>query len=416
MNLLQLALAAEELTHQNPGLQVEPARCVRSLNQHATCEICVTTCPTGAITLDGNHPTVDMDSCIKCGLCQHACPTGAFESSNHTYHLLNCITRIPDHEIVDVMCAHHRQPDKAARDSDAIIQINGCLAGLAPSAYVGMVTTGVQQIRVRLDACADCPLRILQPHIEHTLTNAATILMAFDHPDRIQMVTEDAPHWRQRPHHHAKNPPLSRRGFFSMLAPDTTSAAAEIAPQVEPPPTTEKHPPLERRRLLRALGRLEARPPDPETRLNAAGFATFTVADGCTACEVCARVCPTAALQVEKTPPTFSVIFSTRLCTDCGLCVDLCEPGVLHRAQPPLAAALQTDQAEALHTGSLQQCPRCKSWFSGDGSSKFCPVCDFRRQNPLGAKLPNALLDTLPGKTRDRLRRLNQDTTDNSQT
>lgn len=412
MNLLQLALAAEELTRQHPGLQVTPGRCVHSRNRNATCDTCVTGCPSGAITLVDHQPVVNMAQCIKCGVCLHTCPTGTFEGSDNTYHLLNCVSRLVDHEIVDVVCEHHPQPDRAARNTDALVQTTGCLAEIAPSAYVGLAAIGVRHIRARLDACGDCPVRILQPEIERTLESSATILAAFGQTDRIQAIRASSPRWRQRPRYQAKNPPLSRRGFFSVFTPDTTSPAAEIAPQIEPPPETAKYPPLERRRLLRALTRLAAEPASGQARLDVAGFASYTMAEGCTACEVCTRICPTAALTVQKTPPTFAVNFNPSLCTDCGLCVDLCEPGVLHRAQSPTAEAVRSGQPTALYHGTLRQCTHCKTWYSGNSAGSLCPVCDFRRQNPIGGKLPDTLLDTLPEATRARLRRLQQPRSD----
>ncbi len=41
------------------------------------CELCVSTCPTDAITIEDNKATIDADKCTDCGACQVACQTGA---------------------------------------------------------------------------------------------------------------------------------------------------------------------------------------------------------------------------------------------------------------------------------------------------------------------------------------------------
>ncbi len=43
-------------------------------NRCTGCGICVKSCPTGAITLDGSLAVLDMHSCIRCGTCHDICP------------------------------------------------------------------------------------------------------------------------------------------------------------------------------------------------------------------------------------------------------------------------------------------------------------------------------------------------------
>jgi formate hydrogenlyase subunit 6/NADH:ubiquinone oxidoreductase subunit I len=58
------------------GLPVlDPARCDGSA-------ACVTTCPTGAIRLDGSTWSLDTGACIFCGACARACPREAIRMSN----------------------------------------------------------------------------------------------------------------------------------------------------------------------------------------------------------------------------------------------------------------------------------------------------------------------------------------------
>ena len=49
---------------------VEPAKCVG-------CKICVSKCPTKAITMVKGKAVIDPKKCVNCGLCAKACPTKA---------------------------------------------------------------------------------------------------------------------------------------------------------------------------------------------------------------------------------------------------------------------------------------------------------------------------------------------------
>ncbi|MFH1092384.1 MAG: 4Fe-4S binding protein [Pseudomonadota bacterium] len=41
------------------------------------CGTCVERCPLGALTMEGEHPKVNLEVCIGCGVCVPTCPTGA---------------------------------------------------------------------------------------------------------------------------------------------------------------------------------------------------------------------------------------------------------------------------------------------------------------------------------------------------
>ena len=212
MNLIQLALAAEAFFRHQPIIQFEPAQCVRTRNVHASCARCADVCPTGAIRLDDGLPELDTEQCVKCGVCAHACPVGVFTRPDGLYKLLRCVEMLPDRTTVDLVCAHHPAASTAGRDVDAVVQLDNCLSELGPSAFVGLMALGVKRVRVRLDACAACPLRVLQPQIERSVSNAQRILAACGLPDPLHIAASPDEKGRQRPLYQSKNPPVSRRG------------------------------------------------------------------------------------------------------------------------------------------------------------------------------------------------------------
>jgi ferredoxin len=409
MNLIQLALAAEEFVHGQPVIQFTQTQCVRDKNIHATCDLCVNVCPTGAIRLDSEIPELIVEKCIRCGVCLYACPIGAFERYDGLYKLLHCAEFIVDHEILDIACAHHPSPAITDGSSDGVIQTNNCLSGLGYSAYIGLLAVGVQNIRVRVDACSTCPLRVLQTQIEHSVANTLRILSLFGFEERIKIVSSADPTWRKLPLYDSQNMPVSRRAFFSVLSPETSSVSRTIVPVDEDQPETGKYTPRERRRLLTALRMLVDSNTDlpPHATIEAIGFAQFNVLSSCTACGLCERVCPTEALRVDKCDTTFAITFAPHLCTDCGLCVGYCETGALRPSGGPLASHVLNGNVIQLHEGTLQQCTRCKTRFSDQNGETLCSVCRYRRENPSGMMLPD-LLFKLPEETRRRLKRQHQ--------
>ena len=61
-------------------------------NCDSNCSMCVKVCPTGAIIIKDNHPSIDIGRCLFCAGCANACPQQIITFSND-YHL----------------AAHHRQ-------------------------------------------------------------------------------------------------------------------------------------------------------------------------------------------------------------------------------------------------------------------------------------------------------------------
>ncbi len=384
MNLISLALAVENLAQERPSLTVEPTRCLRSRNKAATCETCVTGCPVDAIHLEADGPQVDLETCIRCGLCLHLCPVGVFDGRDGVDRLLHCADQLVDREVVELACAVH--PDLAEGDKgvDAVLRTTGCLASLGPSAYVGLASLGIEQIRVRFDACAECPLAALEPEIGQSLRDAQALLAAAGKPRMLTIAAQPVGK-KVRPVYAAKNPPVSRRGFFQSLAASSNRSAEMMAPTDEPQTSTS--PPRERRRLIRMLPRLD---PPPMAVVPGGDVMQFAVSDSCTACAVCARACPTNALRVERAADTFAITFLASDCINCGLCLPLCEPGALTRSGSPTFRVLLEATPRLIHHGALRSCRKCHAPFAGDSSSGLCPICAFRQSHPFGAKPPGS--------------------------
>ena len=82
-NPLDVAASVLEASHltgtfeQPLYIKAEPLLCAHSRAEQIGCTRCLDVCPTGAITPDGDHVTVDPLICAGCGACASLCPSGA---------------------------------------------------------------------------------------------------------------------------------------------------------------------------------------------------------------------------------------------------------------------------------------------------------------------------------------------------
>jgi Ni,Fe-hydrogenase III small subunit/Pyruvate/2-oxoacid:ferredoxin oxidoreductase delta subunit len=66
---------------------------------------------------------------------------------------------------------------------------------------------------------------------------------------------------------------------------------------------------------------------------------------GCTACDECVQVCPTAALQADRPAPDRKTLsFSFALCTQCRECVEACPEKAIQPGREPAVAAYSREQ------------------------------------------------------------------------
>jgi ferredoxin len=372
MNLLKLASRIEQFVAATEGmsLRVESQHCVHAWNRDSACQLCVSICPTQALAVTSGQITLDEAACVQCGACLPCCPTGALVGFDERARLLQSVSELPPTIAVDLACG--APPIALVQPvGDVMLQIRGCLAGLGPAAYAGLAALGVERIGVHLEGCAACPIGQVRSQITATI-DAVGALVDLD----VVVVLDQDGERAHKPVHSTRAVPYSRRTLLRRFAGGGSNSSSVVA-ELNPPPADDKSPPLERRALLRALEHIR-----PEQRTSARFFPAMTASAACTACRVCASVCPTKALSFEAAEGCFSLAFTPTSCTECKLCLELCAVDALH-----LVAPLAYDEAEqfVLLQGALKSCKRCRTDFSGEGD--LCPTCAFRRRHPSGSML-----------------------------
>lgn len=371
-------------------IHIDMARCLHSHGTLVACDACVQACAFEALHVNG---TIELDSqrCVGCRQCVHTCPVGAIDAGDtDSGALIAAAAAVAGARVVELACPGHPSPELGPSDADAVIRAGSCLAALGPSAYAGLLAAGLSQIVVRLDACADCTIGRVQPRIEATLAATRHILNAPDTPASIATINERrATGWTRRPLY-AKSKRISRRDFLRRLAGEGQQFGARALaierPERQMPLAPDKGVPPERGWLLDALRQLSVAR-SSQARLTGLPFARFTADDSCTACGVCAQVCPSGALQYTTTEGrAYSLHFASGACMDCGACLRVCMPDALHREDATLADLISP--AVVVRSGTLQSCTKCGARFASGSNASLCPVCAFRRKSPFGSRLP----------------------------
>lgn len=369
-------------------ISLDPKRCLHVQDQHSDCAACFKICPAQAITVS-KPPMLDAEKCESCLACLPVCPVGAFHADDDVADLLTCATHIED-QPVELLCGLHPHPENGINAEAVGIQIHGCLAGLGTGALLALSALGVKRLTLRADSCSDCKWHSLHSEIHLQVERAARFLSAWEDDILITCVDEiEAP--LERPLWGAKNPPLSRRDLFRMMAKQGQVALARA---MENGATASKRQPgRDRLRLLSAVSHLSES--SSTTDLHEFGFATLTISESCTACSACGRACPTEALRFEKNDEalTYALTFSAQNCIGCDVCEHVCLPdAIILNHAPTFEEVFGVKEAQVVESGSLVRCERCKSLMAARDGVKLCPLCEYRRTHPFGSMLPRKIL------------------------
>jgi ferredoxin len=165
--------------------------------------------------------------------------------------------------------------------------------------------------------CAACPLGQALPVIQETATQANLVLAAWHHPIELRtQITE--PDALTTVHRVAvfsgQQPSYSRREFLTFVRHTTTQMMSTVAAEAlaplqslagEPQPRDAELS-YQRRHLTASVARLGP-PPSAAMLTDSLPWVTVQISDACTACSLCARFCPTAAIRwttQTQTPAT----------------------------------------------------------------------------------------------------------------
>jgi ferredoxin len=339
----------------------------------------------------GKPPSFNSEMCQSCLACLPVCPVGAYRADDDVANLLNCTTHIED-QSVELICGLHPSPETGIDAASIGIRITGCLAGLGTGAYLTLSTLGIKRILPRTDACTACKWHSLRPEIHNQTERANHFLSAWGRENAVACTDEiESP--IERVLWSAKNPPMSRRDLFRLMA---RQGQVAVARAMENGITTpERKPGRDRLRLLAAVSHQGSAAAAPDNVIDGFYFATLNISDACTACGACGKACPTQALKFEKNEEemTFSISFLAQNCISCDVCDHVCMPDAITLDHSPtFEGVFGAKEPVMAVSGALVRCERCRTFMAKREDVTLCPLCEYRRSHPFGSMMPRKII------------------------
>jgi len=365
-SLSRRALLSGRATTWVPVVRVDAAACVGT----ARCERCVQACPEGALHLQvdspGAPPVLDVSRCQACSGCLDACPSGALSLYGHepgvlaqqVRALLRAGDGAPAPALV-ISCASaaaplHRLGERNGLPGWLVLEL-ACLVGVGSAWHLAALAAGASAVQIL--PCALCRDRLFLTREVDFTRDLLTALGDPDASQRVGVLPAREPQLRRAlSASGGRTPIVSESAPCGIPEPDTIRTAARVAAwaiselqsalgSAPTGMTTGLAPPRDLEAPPRDLGApsydraaptYEAQAPSYDAEALArmvlgqgAPLGVLRAAGGCTACGVCARICPTRALSLTTRAGITSLVLDPAACTGCGLCVQTCPEGVL---------------------------------------------------------------------------------------
>ena len=332
--------------------------CAHSRSKIVGCHRCLDLCPTGAITPDGDHVTIDAGICAGCGQCAAACPTGA---AAYALPPSDAMLR----KLRTLLAAYHVAGGKQAiilfhdeaHGSEMISALarygNGLPANVLPVAINEVTQIGLESIAAAFAYGASAVRFLVRAKPRHDIAGLAqTIALA--------------------------QPILGGLGFagtrVAMIETDDPDLFAEHLDAIEPMdgaprPATFSAAGGKREMMRLSLRELHAAAPSPIDIValpHGAPFGTVNVdVAGCTLCLSCVSACPTGALSDDPERPMLR--FTEDACVQCGLCKATCPEKVI-TLQPQIDFRAATVTSRIIKQEEPFLCIRCGEPFGTKSS------------------------------------------------
>ncbi|MGJ8547144.1 MAG: 4Fe-4S binding protein [Sulfitobacter sp.] len=337
-------LAASHMTgtfEQPLYVRTAPLLCAHSRAGQTGCTSCLDLCPTGAITPDGDHVTIDPMICAGCGACSAACPSGAisYDAPPVDFVMLRVQTLAKAY-----LAAGGTAPRLLVHDDHGSEMIalaarhgRGLPADVIPMALPALAAFGHAEALAALAAGFAHVSLLLGPKADRAAIEAQTALArAIAGETRLALIDTPDPD-----------------ALSDLLYAAAGDAPAPVAQPVRPMGTRRQIT----RQAARALHPGRDILPLPE---GAPYGAVLVDQSACTLCLSCVSLCPSGALGDNPDLPQLR--FQEDACLQCGLCANICPEDAITYA-PRLNLTDAALAQEVINEEEPFGCVECGSLF-----------------------------------------------------
>lgn len=281
-------------------VRTEALLCAHSRAEQTGCTRCLDACPTGAITPNGDHVTVDPMICAGCGACSSLCPSGAISydapATDVTFRRIQTLAK-------GYLDAGGTAPRLLVISGDGAEMIRmaarfgqGLPANVIPLEVEALNTIGHAEMLAAFAAgFVDVSVHMAPRADRDVMRNEADLAIALSGRPVKLIDTQD--------------PDLLSEALFE------TSDAVSIETPIRPMGTR------------RQIARTASKALNPDTSVldlpeGAPYGAVLVNTDDCTLCLSCISLCPSGALGDNPDLPQLR--FQEDACLQCGLCANVC--------------------------------------------------------------------------------------------
>lgn len=330
------------------------------------CSLCALVCP-----VEKNSNSLKDVQCLKCGLCAAACPIRAIPAGMDNNAALRWAKELGGKSL-HLLCVNAY----AQENTTPILRLSSCVSALFAEIFIALYAVGIKRLILELGQCETCPYSLAKKNncLEDIKTIFPNWLVIRNNCMGIKrntlQITSIAAY------------PVTRRKFFNFLStspkqiiPTISPSASCLAQNIADLGVIPRHLALHSLRMLVDAQYISTSLAMPHNLLPAY---KLIIDAKCNACGICAKVCPSQALTIQKTSNTLSLHHNTGKCLGCGLCVRMCKMHSLHISQVESLVATLLAKTNIIFMSNVHFCERCKASFIG--LEKYCPACLKREQ------------------------------------
>lgn len=285
-------------------------RCLRKRLNTNQCQRCIESCPSAALTVNDREIVLNEDKCTGCMACTSACPQDALESE---YDVNEVVRSCKGDSDLVFSCVRQKQtgPDEI---------VLPCVGILSKQALSAIFFNKSKSVAINVAGCGKC----CNQKVSATFVNEYRLLAeVFSEvkTSKIVLIHNDQ---------QLRDIIVDRRLYLTNIRNIVTkvtkkSIAYKRTTQPDEKKTTRRIP--VKVQLLKDV----IAQSDSQARIKILGVFSrqLSINDNCTVCPLCKGICPTGAIQLERSEGGKKLHFNSLTCSGCGLCVEFCKKDAL---------------------------------------------------------------------------------------
>jgi ferredoxin len=351
-------------------VRLRAGTCIRGISPWVKCRRCQEACPVNGIDLESGQPVVK--ECQRCGLCAVACPAGALEDPERTHSFFLARGR----EIIAsagqvIFTCNRSRADKSGKD---IITVP-CLGAVAREVIVALAVRGRVIFHFLREQCRACPWGekgewIFLLSFDWAQKTLAAMGVSEERLVKTAVptaVTPGKPAGGKTPEAAA----MGRREFFRSLIRGIKIPGT--APST--PPVVATALASRRRAFILQEALREAEPDEGYPAGAVLPLPSLELAGPCYLCNICSRLCPTGALDMEEEV----LKYTPASCNYCDLCLAVCPQHSLVRGKNITLSMMAGASSLTLAAGNTYTCQGCGEIFRAGAGVTMCLRCYLAR-------------------------------------